>query len=128
MSQLEDDLADLTPSRAIHKLVRDVDRQRAVESGRRADYVSLRPTGQVIACYVHRNRVSIAMDTTDAQLVPARLPGTRLQGKGPTTYVIAQTDVVARDHANVLGLAQLDRLEGVGSCWLDTHASDSRES
>ncbi len=104
MSQLVDHLANLGPDRSILKLVRAAARERVLESGRRADYVSLRPPDQAIACYVHRNRVSIAIDPGKADPLPHRIAGTRLERRGPTTYVIAPTGVVAGREADALNL------------------------
>jgi len=104
MSNLEPHLADLAPHRSIERVVRAAAKQRDLEVGRRADYVSLRPPQRTIACYVHASRLSIAMDPAEAANVSRDLP-VRLEKRNPaTTYVVVEAAVVSDRYHEVLDL------------------------
>ena len=80
---------------------------RNVESGRRSNYVSLRPTVDgAIAVYAHASKISIALAPERAASVPHELPGAELQLKTPaTTYLQVEEQTLQASYAEVLALA-----------------------
>lgn len=102
-------LSDLEPAATIERLVRTVASARPVFANRRRDYLSLRPSIDLpVATYVHRNRVSVALDPSEARDFGSRLTGSTLQRKtAATTYLVA--DVTAVEASLDATLAAVER-------------------
>jgi len=100
-------LSDLRPESAIDRLARALVAARSVRTERRSDYVSLRPgSDAAIAVYVHKNRVSVALDPLEAPSLTHGITGADLQRITPaTTYAVIDAASVGRAHDAVLELA-----------------------
>jgi hypothetical protein len=101
---LDAPLADLGPTPVVATLVEDLTTQRSLAADRRSNYLSLRPVPLgAIAVYVHRDRISVAMDPAKATRDITSVPGAKAQHRTPaTTYVVIDADTISASYPAVL--------------------------
>jgi hypothetical protein len=104
---LNDDLAELHPAPEIARLLQDISNLRSVESDRRSDYLSLRPSPVgAIALFAHAGRVAIAKEPHLAVKNASRLHAATLRRATPaTTYLLVDEQAIGQAHDVVLELA-----------------------
>lgn len=104
---LDQDLADLHPAPEIARLLQDISNLRSVESDRRSDYLSLRPSPVgAIALFAYAGRVAIAMEPHIAVKNASRLHTATLRRATPaTTYFLVDEQAIGQAHDVVLELA-----------------------
>ena len=89
---LDDQIADLGMTGELADVLTRVLKERAVETGREAGYVSIRPTGRHIAAYFNRKFVDVAVDPHTSREIASRLPGTSVITKTTATHYLRIPD------------------------------------
>lgn len=112
-ADLAADLEALGCTLPIRQFVGELAELRPLESQVRDTYVSLRrPDASSIAVYVHKTKVSLALDPARAEAAAGELPGSMPQPKTlSTTYLIVDEDVARKVPKRLLavGLEAVDR-------------------
>jgi hypothetical protein len=112
MSDMDADLADLSPDPVVERLVRDLASRCPLSTDRAANYVSLTPhRGRHVAVYADADHVSFALPPREADAHAVSFPDATLEPKsGVTTYIKIFTADLARSYAEVLqiGLRSLE--------------------
>lgn len=106
-NELAHHLDQLGANLRVRQFVQEVARRRAVASQPKAAYVNVRrPGSSSVAMYVHRAKVSIALDPRRAEQMAARLPGAVLQTKSAaTSYLVLEEEVLLAAPQELLALA-----------------------